>query len=63
MDSDIKHKMKEHLQAVEDTSCFQTHTVVHAVRIPAALRFCSLQRSSAEGVALRLGTPVQAGRV
>lgn len=47
VDGDIKHKMKEHLQAVADTSRFQNHTVVHAVRIPAAWRFCSFQRSSA----------------
>lgn len=45
VDSDIKHEMKEHPQAAADTSHSRTRTVVHAVRIPAALRFCSFQGS------------------
>ena len=62
-DGDIKHEMKEQLQGAADTSQSQTCTVVHTIRIPATLRFCSFRRSSAEGMALRLGIPVQAERV
>lgn len=45
VDGDIKHEMKEHPQAAADTSRSRTRTVVHAVRIPAALRFCSFRGS------------------